>query len=233
MVNIYELLFIGNSHLSQFNLNRKNIHELRETGASIKGLVNPDSRLQLRHSINNFIDNNTSFSCVFFLGQVDIEFGYYYKSIVDNIKYNINDYYNDLIKKYESYLKSLKCNFYILSINPTTIIDVTHIFNVCFRCNNGNIGYYSEHNINIVLTDEIKSILDDSYEVRMLNNKLFNTKLEEMCLKNGFKYIDFWDFVTENNKVKGKYMPSTNDHHLNIVDDTELLDYILEKIKKC
>jgi hypothetical protein len=67
----------------------------------------------------------------------------------------------------------------------------------------------------------------------MLNNKLFNTKLEEMCLKNGFKYIDFWDFVMENNKVKDKYMPSINDHHLKIVDDTELLEYILEKIKTC
>ena len=223
------LAFIGNSHLRQFNL-YQDIVCIYEMGASIKGLVNPGSKLMLKNTINNFINDNPNHSLIFFLGQVDIEFGYYYKCIVDNIKYDINIYYDDIIKKYESYLQTLTCNFYILSINPTTITNTDHIFNVCFRSNNGKDGFYSEKNDNYTLNERVKEILNDSYQERFLNNKLFNDKLEFMCLKNNYKYIDFWEVVTNNNKVNEKYMPSDGDHHLKKVQDTFLLDYILYKI---
>ena len=224
------LAFVGNSHISQFNL-PPTIVEIYALGASIKGLVNPESQLKFKESINIFITNNPLHSLVFFLGQVDIEFGYYYKCVKDNIKYNINDYCDDLIQRYESYLKTLTCNFYVLSINPTVIIDnVSHVFKVCFREDYGKNGYYSEENYSYNLDDNVKKILNDSYETRFLHNKLFNQKLEQMCLQNGFKYIDFWNIVTENNQVIEKYRPLHNDHHLRRIDNTDLLKYIIYKI---
>ncbi len=204
------LAFIGNSHLDQFNLTKyADIQIIYERGSSIKGLVNPESKLKLKTIINNFIDNSPDYSLVFFLGQVDIEFGYYYKCIIDNIKYDIDAYYDDLIERYKSYLKTLNCNFFILSINPTTITDIAHIFNICFRCNNGNVGYYSEQNTKIILNEHIYSILNDSYDTRLSNHKRFNDKLEDMCLKSNFKYINFWDIIMDNttNRIKDKYSP--------------------------
>jgi len=223
------LVFIGNSHLDQFNL-YPYIKIIYERGASIKGLVNPKSRLLLKDTISKFIDTNPDHTLIYFLGQVDIEFGYYYKCIVDDIKYNINEYYDDIIEKYEKYLQTLTCNFYILSINPTTITNTNHIFNICFRCNNGKDGFYSEKNDNYTLTERVKDILNDSYEKRFLNNKLFNDKLESMCFKNNYKYIDFWEVLVDNNKVNKQYMPLDNDHHLKVVEGNLLLDYILYKI---
>jgi len=224
-----KLAFIGNSHLSQFDLTNR-YDSIYVVGASIKGLVNPDSKLQFKPKIETFIANNPDHHLVFFLGQVDIEFGYYYKCIVDNIKYDIDTFYDDLINKYVSYLKELKCPFYVLSINPTTITDTSHIFNICFRCNNGKDGFYSDNNCAYSLDERVRGLLNDSYEVRFEHSKKFNSKLRRKCEENGFIYIDFWPVVVADNRIRDKYSHGTTDHHLKFGGDTELLDFVLDKI---
>lgn len=224
------LCFIGNSHINQFNLkNFKNIHILYEMGASIKGLTNPNSKLQMAEKIRLFSENNPNTTLLFFLGQVDVEFGYYYKCVVDNIKYNINDYIDDLIIRYEKYLKTLTTNFYILSINPTVIKNIEIIYRVTFCEDNGKNGEYSSVIPNFTFED-MKKYVDESFDKRFEINKLFNTKLEEMCNRNNFKFINIWDVLFENGKLKEKYLPINDDHHLRIPHDFDLLNYIYVKI---
>lgn len=229
MLKLTDIVFIGNSHLDQFNLCLKSINYIYALGASIKGLVNSNSKMKLKEKISAHIQNHSNTILVFFLGQVDIEFGYYYKCVVDNIKYDINEYYDNLICIYESYLKTLNNKIYILSINPTTIIDQVHTFNVCFRGSNGSNGYYSEVNHNYAYENDIFTMLNDSYQQRFLNTAIFNVKLNAMCIKNGYKFIDLWDQIVENDKIKPKYMPTHNDHHLKN-GDNQLIDYVLNQM---
>jgi hypothetical protein len=202
-------------------------------GASIKGLSNPNSQLQLNEKIQQYSFENPDSILVFFLGQVDIEFGYYYKCVCDKIKYKIEDYINDIINTFEKYLlTSVKNKFIILSINPTVIKNIEHNFNVSFRCNNGYNGYYSIENPDILFDNYKNTIYNDSYEDRFYNNKLMNTYFKTMCIKNNFLYIYFWNIVMENdNTIKSKYLPYHDDHHLRLADDNELIDYILYQIK--
>lgn len=225
----YKLCFIGNSHIDQFHLDKQytNIfNAIYCMGASIKGLTNPQSKLQLSSLIDNFQDNNKDYSFVFFLGQVDIEFGYYYKCVKLNNKIDINEYIDDIIDKFQTYLLNrVKIPFYILSINPTVINNIEHNFNVSFRCPNGKEGFYSEVDTNISF-EQYKFIYNDSYETRFEYNKLFNDKLEIMCKKNNFRFINLWNSLVKDNKVIDKFIPKATDHHL----VTSIYDNLFEKV---
>jgi hypothetical protein len=232
-----KLCFIGNSHLDQFKIEYLNtndqIDRLYSVGASLKGLYNPNSKLQLNEQIQQYSFENPEAILVFFLGQVDIEFGYYYKCVCDKIKYKVEDYINELVENFEKYLlTSIKNRFVILSINPTVIQNIEHNFNVSFTNNNGYNGFYSHKQDDILFDDHKHTIYNDSYQVRFYNNKLMNHYLKTMCIKNNLLYVDFWNIIMENEcEVKAKYLYDHNDHHLRITDDNEMIEYILNQIK--
>lgn len=59
-----------------------------------------------------------------------------------------------------------------------------------------------------------------------------NDYLKQMCIKNNFLYVDFWNIIMENEyEVQAKYLYEHDDHHLKKTNDTELIDYILSQIK--
>jgi len=218
-----KIAFIGNSHTTQLYSNIENVSDLSikynggvlslyKIGASIKGLVNPNSRLGLKTMIKTFSEINSDYTLVYFLGQVDIEFGYYYKCIKDNIKYDVTEYIVDLINRYESYLLEQHKDIYILSINPCVLRNEERLFDICFREINGNMGYYSEENDSIKF-ENCKDFID-CYSIRYTHNKLFNKHLLDMCKRNNFTYIDFWHLVEENDTVRDEYNPKNIDHHL-------------------
>jgi hypothetical protein len=222
--------FIGNSHLGQFH-DSGSVRKLYKMGASIKGLVNPNSKLQLREDIQSVIQTSPNTTLVFFLGQVDIEFGYYYKCVIDQKKYDIQDYINDLIQKYESYLQTLKVPFVVLSINPTVIKENAHIYRVCFTEDNGKQGYYSETVKDMPYESEkVQMFLNDSFETRYSYNLLFNNALEEMCRKKSFQYVDFWPYICNDGVLKSQYAPKNTDHHL-VCQDSGLFEYVMNKIQ--
>lgn len=233
-----KIAFIGNSHCAQFNIENYNnkditIDIINWTAASIKGLVNKNSKLQFGNHIKEYCEVNKDTTLVFFLGQVDIEFGYYYKCVINNTKYDVNIYINELIENYKEYLNNNITNkFYILSINPTTIRNIEHNFWVSFRCPNGRHGFYSDPNEAIKFEDYKDTIYNDDYGTRFNINKLFNERLETMCINNNFKYINFWNIIMDDEKtIKSEYMPEHNDHHLRKNNKTELLEYILNNMK--
>jgi hypothetical protein len=224
--------FIGNSHLDQFNLHNSGHDFIYAMGASIKGLVNPNSKLQLKDKINNYKTSNPNSILVFCLGQVDIEFGYFYKCIKDTIKYDINFYIDDLIEKYISYLQSIDKKIAVVSINPTTIKNTEHIFSVCFTEDNGKDGFYSENNKSIHYTDVKDMYLNQTYEERFEYNKLFNTKLQKMCELYAIPYIDLWPCIMDSNGIKKEYVPDHEDHHLKNNKDTIILNYFINTYEK-
>ena len=76
--------------------------------------------------------------------------------------------------------------------------------------------------------ETVKEYINESFEQRFEYNKLFNTKLEKMCLQNKFKYINFWPILFDEHGLKSKYIPDTVDHHLQKIRDDELLTYVLQ-----
>jgi len=162
-----KLTLIGNSHLSQFKIennqkaymqryNLKDIQFIYAQGASIRGLANPNSRLGLRNHIEKFIKENSDHFLIYTLGQVDIEFGYYYKCVKTNTQIDVYEYIKELVQIYEQYFKEQNhSNFALLGINPTVITDTKHSFEVNFK----NPEVYSVYN-NINLTGETNQSID-------------------------------------------------------------------------
>ena len=114
-----------------------NINSIYAIGASIKGLTNPNSKLQLNKAIDEYHTKNAQSTLIFFLGQVDVEFGFFYKQWKEQRTFSIDEYLDDLISHYETYLlKHLHYKFIILPINPNVITDIKHNYKVSFLQNN-------------------------------------------------------------------------------------------------
>jgi len=229
--------FIGNSHLHQFNINGyrsqtgHQIDTIECTGASIKGLVNLNSKLQVVPMIKEYQSKNPSSTFIFFLGQVDLDFGYYFKCVKDGTKHDIHAYIDNLIGLYETFLSNDITNpFCVLGINPSVIRDIRHNFNVSFHCPNGKDGFYSEIGQGIQFED-VKYIYSDSLETRCAYTKMFNKALEEMCKRRNFKFIDISPVLFDGNVLKSKYVPVNEmDHHLKLTTDTDMIEFIFARL---
>lgn len=217
---------IGNSHTSQF---KEEINIIYGYGASICGLSKNKSTLKLHEKILQEQKNNPDKLFVFFLGQSDIEFIYYYKSVKQNKKIDMELFINDLIDKYISFItKNITNKVAVLGINPTVITDNQHIFNINFRdYGNGNpAGNYDEnYQYNYYL-----HIYNDSYDKRFHNNMEFNRKLKLKCDECNIPYIDINKYILdENNIVRSEYFPKCIDHHL--LPNTKLYLALIEELK--
>lgn len=223
--------FIGNSHLDQF-ANAPHILKLYKMGASIKGLVNPTSTLRLRDDIYSFTQSNPNTKLVFFLGQVDIEFGYYYKCVMDQKKYDMEEYIDGLLDKYMAFLHTLNVPCIVLSINPHVLKENYHIYRICFTEDNGREGFYSQHRPDLSFESEkVQNFINDSFETRVSHTQLFNKKLQHACLINTIQFVDFWDFLFEDGVLRQKYVPKGVDHHLAVRHDVKLTEHVMNKIK--
>lgn len=206
------ICIIGNSHISQFD--SENLDNIYGYGASIFGLLNENSHLKLKDQILEYQKINPHKIFIFFLGQTDIEFIYYYKCVLQNKKIDIKLYIDDLIRKYIFFVKTYITNdFIFLGINPHVIKDINHIFNINFRNpENGDIN--GEYKSDINFTD-YEYIYNSTYEDRFKYNLDFNENLKNECIKNNIKFCDLTKYILNNNyEVKKEYMPIIDDHHL-------------------
>lgn len=236
-MKINELVVIGDSHTSQYGFDT--IHSYNDIGriilinapgASIKGLLKEKSTLGLLEKIKNF-EFTENQKTLFVLGQCDVEFGYYYKSVLLGEKISLDEFFNDLINKYETFLSGFNHEFIVSAINPCTVINNEYNFNVNFKDNISHITnkFNETGELNDVIDfSELSHIYNDNIEVRNSNHKYFNQKLESMCIKNNFKFVNLWDDITENDFVKGKFKREGENHHLNI--NKELLDLLYNKL---
>jgi len=240
---IDKLLFIGNSHIDQFtipeNKNKfkelyslQDIQLLHSPGVSIRGLNKKNSTLGFCEKIIDFKKNNLDYYLIFFLGQVDLEFGYYYKCVKQNIKINVVDYIEETANIYINFLnKEIKDNFCIVSINPSTINDTEHNFNVNFKDitptnflnDTGNSA-----NTETIFFNDVKHFYSDSLEDRNKNHLFFNEIVKYKANQNNYKFVNLWDDISENNIVKPQYNSNKNDHHL--VPSEDMFHFLMKKI---
>ena len=140
-MTIEKLVVIGDSHTSQYGFDSvksyktiENIDLINAPGASIKGLLKEISTLGLLGKIKNF-NFSKNHTALFVLGQCDVEFVYYYKSVLSGNKINIDDFFDDLINRYTKFLKNFDGEFIISAINPCTVYNIEYNFNVNFKDN--------------------------------------------------------------------------------------------------
>jgi hypothetical protein len=215
---------ISNSHADQFD--NQNLNILHCYGASIDGLHDDYSPLQLKKTILDYQDSNPEKKLLFFLGQSDIEFIYYYMSIKNNTKINIDKIINYLVYKYIEFIKMYIKNPLVLGINPTVIKNNEYIFNVNFREKstvNPSGSFIPDINY-----EDVKDYYDD-YQTRFNNILKFNEKLKTECINNNIIYIDLNDEILDNDmNVKDIYQPKHDDHH--IVKNITLYNHLIDKI---
>ncbi len=224
---IRKFIVVGNSHSQIFFDIYRNVEIIHALGATILGLTNSNSTTKLAEIVESKYDEKATY--IFFLGQCDIEYVYYYKSACNNKKLNMRKFMSSLILIYEKYIKKFR-NVIVFGINPTAILNIKTIYEINFVktspiVTNNIMGTGGLRNMPF---EFYSHIYNDTFEKRSENNKLFNIKLKLMCKKNGWKYVDIWENITENGILKTKYFPKTEDHHLSRSDDYS--KFIIKKI---
>lgn len=225
---------VGNSHLGQFKLIEHNSHFkirlVQGAGASIRGLLNSNSLTGLNQQVNQY-DIDTSACFIFHLGQVDIEFGYYYKCALADTKLDINTFIADTIDIYTRYLKTIQGNIIIIGVNPTAITDMFHTFYVNFKdtmCyQNNRVQQVGEFQTNRTY-ESLAHIYNDSIAIRNQSLLSMNNALQKMCAINGWKFIDMMPIIAKDGQLAPQFQPTRLDHHL--IPSIELSSYVLSQL---
>jgi hypothetical protein len=242
---IPEIICIGNSHIyiklgqhvknlqdpdnERLFINRLNpkIHMVYSGGSTAKGF-RPDyiSRKGAFDVSFNYIKSFENTTKLFFnFGQVDVEVLYLWKCIDEDRCINFSEFTNDVLSNYIIGLLEIKkynSKICIIGINPPTSRTVRVILSQCGRCDLFNT--YSEIKYNFLI------------EFRASLHLQFNQKLQTMCSENGFKYIDVWDRIFDNDKsvtnmVRFEYFhPLYDDNHIYIENDKEWDNYFHNKL---
>ena len=215
-------VFIGNSHLDQFScltLPIENKHIVTAPGASIKGLGNPHSKTNLNGIISQFVDRSNVF--VFHLGQVDFEFGYYYKSALNGVKLDKREFIDQVISIYEKYLSNLPLRKIVIGLNPTAINDMIHIFRINFLdkdCGESNKREGTGEFLTEANYKDFAHIYNESIGERNAFLRLANEALTNMCVRLDIPFFDLWPILFNNSKgeLKEEYFTGGSNHHIAI-----------------
>ena len=192
-----------------FEINNTYIYNNFKSAASISGIINDISSLNYKNFINKKITNNPFDYHIFKLGQIDVEYIYYYK-LLQNIKISKEAFYKDIIYKFIVYL-----NLFINKYGTRIIICGSNLTNP------------------INWEDNFKNILDINYLPKDMsyNSKnddiiLFNSILKKECELNNIKYFDLTKnccFKKDNNYyIKKKYIGK--DYHYKGAENSNLLN---------
>jgi hypothetical protein len=151
------------------------------------------------------------------LGQVDIEFGYYYKSVLAQAKLDVLSFIHDTVRIYERFLQQRKGTPIVIGVNPTAIKDTQHIFGVNFKdpmCHDNNKIQEVGELVEEKTYESVAHIYNDSVEQR--NKALFsmNDALKTMCIKNRWAFIDMMPILNENGILAERFQYPHIDHHV-------------------
>lgn len=210
----HTLCFVGSSIRANkyllLNKYDKNIliKNRNQDSVSITGLANNDSKLKYNTTIYNNVNNSVNDYYMFKLGQVDIEYIYYYKLFVKKENINIIDFFTKTIDNYISFLQSLPTkNILVCGINLTSWTNIKYYFK------------YLSYIINIDVNTISELLKDFTLLEKQKNHLLFNNILEKKCIENNIKYFDLTneccDISHNEISVKKEYLNANNDHHYN------------------
>ena len=191
-----------------FEINNIHIYNNFRSAASISGIINDISSLNYKSVINKKIIDNPFDFHVFKLGQIDVEYIYYYK-ILQNIKISKENFYKDITYKFIKYLK-----LFIRKYATKVIICGSNLSNP--------INW--ENNIKKVLG--INYLPDDiSYNSKNHDIILFNSILKKECELNNIKYFDLTKnccFKKDNYFIKKKYIG--RDYHYKGAENPDIFN---------
>lgn len=179
-------------------IGKVNIFNNFKSASSISGIINDISSLNYKSYITKRILSKPLDYHVFKLGQIDVEYIYYYK-ILQGIKISKENFFKDIIYKLINFLK-----IFINKFGSKIIICGSNMVNP----------------INWIIT--LKSILrvnklpeDITYKSKNEDIELFNYYLKKECNQNKIKYFDLTKECCFKNKgrsfIKNKYIGK--DHH--------------------
>ena len=150
---------------------------------SISGLNNPKSKTGYNKIINDNFKNKINCYNLFKLGQVDVEYVYYYKTLVKMENITKTDFYTNIIDKYLEYLNKFNNgNKIICGINlhasGKTDFDINYLKTI--------IG---------IDIDIDKTLFN--HQIKMEDHLKFNKILKEKCILNNITYFDLTEECIE------------------------------------
>jgi hypothetical protein len=117
----------GDSHCRIFfrkldKINSENItfYNKYQSKVSIRGLINKNSKLKYRNYIIDTLKNlNINTIVCLKLGQIDLEYVYYYKKFVKKQNINLLEFIDETLEIYMSFIKEIKnMGFRVIIISP-------------------------------------------------------------------------------------------------------------------
>ncbi len=224
-----KILVFGDSHSKFFGFTKPiqsnnqhytniNIKNLLIRGSSIKGFGRRVSTLSSRKIFTQTISEFAPDYICFALGQVDVELGYFYTTIIKKEKITFRSYSSQLLEIYLTTLDEIKDEFDLQ--NDQIIVKGTNISVLNDR--NKAIQYTKK-----IITENIKNpnevkqyhqelinCFPSSFE-RRFNHLYFNLNLKNSCNNIGFKYFDInKKIVDDSGFVSDLFIPVPSDHHL-------------------
>lgn len=204
----HTLCFVGSSLRNKYlyiTYKNKNfiIKNASQDSVSISGLDKQSSKLSYNNTIRTNIDIKTSNYNMFKLGQVDVEYIYYYKIYKKHEIITKTEFYNDIITKYIKFLLSLNVNVIVCGINLPG-----------FKTNNEIIQYLS-YVTNISEYDLINKEI--TLQIKMKDALFFNNMLKQICLKFNIIYFDLIDetikYIDDNIYIKDDFFEEGGIHY--------------------
>lgn len=195
--NISQNIFIyGDSHCKCFIrdnifINNIKIYNKYKSGASLTGFIKGKSLLNYREIIYNNIYKYKKDIHLLKLGQVDLEYIYYYKKYIKKENIDIYTYISDLLNNYIKILIFLNKKYNIV------VCDL----NFCSPTN-----WYNY----LISVLKIKINIDINYNIKNEHILYFNNLLEKLCNKNNIIFLKinlqshFLIYNNLNNKYVGK-----------------------------
>lgn len=240
-----KILVMGDSHSKFLNVSNEmkdaypnfrgiDTKVISLSGATISGFGKRESTLSSREKFYDAVGVFKPDYICFALGQVDLELGYYYKTIVKNKVININDYVRDLSFHYFKNVISI-CEdigfpldkIIFKGVNLSTLTESRQkAINYTARIISENITDKGE------ISGYTKS-LKDEFPVNSIRNMVhnnFNFHLKKLSIKNNSKYFDVNNEVKDKDtgNIRKEFLPAFNDHHL--VDSLYVRGLHLQKI---
>jgi hypothetical protein len=150
------------------------------SGSTISGLIKDIAKTNYKSIINTVIINNSNNYYIFKLGQVDIEYVFYYKKYNLKLEINILDFCNDIISKYIKLINNYK------KINNNIIVCGSNMNNFENYINTLR-QYINVSNLSVTKDELVYNILT------------FNILLKNACLTNNIIYFDLIEETTDCN----------------------------------
>ena len=183
------LCFVGSSQKNkyldiEYNNNKVLVINYNQDSVSISGLNKENPKLGYNKTIIKNIEKANNVYHLFKLGQVDIEYIYYYKLFVKKDIIAKDEFYEKIIYQYLNFLQQLNVNIIICGSNLPGLTDIY-----------SNVQYLAY----IIGIDACEIPKELSLQDKCTDIINFNTKLKRICEQKNIKYFDL---INESIEIK-------------------------------